>query len=254
MRATRNSRAPQTGAGLAHLLHLLLDRLAEPFQFDQQHGRGIHRVAGVGGLFHHAQHHAVEHLDRDRGDGAGGDLGHGAAGVLVRFVDGQSGLDHLGLAHQPDGDRGDQHHGAFGAGQQAGEIVARQVGLLAAGLDHGAVGQHQLQAEDVIGGDAVGQGVRAAGVFRDVAADGAGALAGGVGRVEIAAALHRQGDVQVDHAGLHHGALVFQIDFEDPVHAREGDHDAALAGDGAAGESGAGAAADERHVELAARV
>ena len=77
------------------------------------------------------------------------------------------------------------------AGEQAGEIVAGQIGLLAAGLDDGAIGQHQFEAEHVIGGDAVGQRVRAAGVFGDIAADGAGALAGGVGRVEVAAALAR---------------------------------------------------------------
>ena len=50
--------------------------------------------------------------------------------------------------------------------------------------------------------------------------------------------------------GLHHGALVFQIDFEDAVHAGEGDHEAALARDRAAGESGAGAASHEGHVEF----
>jgi hypothetical protein len=38
----------------------------------------------------------------------------------------------------------------------------------------------------VIGGHAVGQRVRTAGVLRHIAADGAGALAGGIGRVEIA--------------------------------------------------------------------
>ena len=103
----------------------------------------------------------------------------------------------------------------------------------------------------MVGGDAVGQGVGAAGIFRHVAADGAGALAGGVGGIKIAACLDRQGDVQVDHPGLHHGALVFQIDFEDPVHASESDEDSALERDGAAGESGSGAPADERHLELA---
>ena len=111
-------------------------------------------------------------------------------------------LDRFGLAHQAHGDRRDQRHGAFRAGQQAGEIVARQIGLLAAGLDDGAIGQHHFESQHVIGGDAVGQRVRAAGVFGDVAADGAGALAGGIGRVEVAVAFHRRGDIEIDHAGL----------------------------------------------------
>ena len=102
-----------------------------------------------------------------------------------RVVDGQDGLDHLRLAHQPHDDLGHQRHGAFRAGQQAGQIVAGQIGFLAAGGDDGAIRQHDFQAQHVIGGDAVGQRVRAAGVLRHVAADGAGALAGGIGRVEI---------------------------------------------------------------------
>ena len=159
-------------------------------------------------------------------------------------------LTDLRLAHQADDDLGDQHHGAFAAGEQAGEVVARQVGGFAAGLDHGAVGQHEFESQNVIGGDAVGQGVRSAGVFGDIAADGAGALAGGIGRVEIAAALHGERDIEIDHAGLHHDALVFQVQFQDAVHAGEGDHEAALAGNRAAGESGARAASDERHAEF----
>ena len=153
----------------------------------------------------------------------GGDLGDGAPGVFAGFVDRQHGLHHFRLAHQAHGDLGDQRHGAFRAGEQAGEIVARQVGCRAAGFDDAAVGQHHLQAQHVIGGDAVGQGVRAAGVFRDVAADGAGALAGRIGRVEVAVRFDGAGDIEIDHAGLHHRALVLQIDLQDPVHAREGD-------------------------------
>ena len=75
----------------------------------------------------------------------------------------------------------------------------------------------------MIGRDAIGQRVRTAGVFGNVAADSAGALAGGIGRVEVAEGLHRERDIQIDHAGLHHRALVLEIDFEDPVHAREAD-------------------------------
>ena len=170
--------------------------------------------------------------------------------VFAGFVDGEDGLDELGLAHEAHDHFGDQHHGAFAAGEQAGEIVARQVGRFAAGFDDGAIGEDHFQSQDVIGGDAVGQGVGSAGIFGDVAADGAGALAGGIGRIEIAAALDRQRDIEIDHAGLHYRALVFEIDFEDAVHAGEGDHEAAFARNRAAGESGAGAASHEGHVEF----
>ena len=183
-------------------------------------------------------------------DAARGDLGDGSAGVFVGIVDGQRGLHRLGLAHEADGDLGDQRHDAFRAGEEAGEVVARQVGLFAAGLDHRAVGQHQLQAEHVVGGDAIGQGMRSAGVFRHVAADSAGLLAGRIGGEEVAVPFHSHGDVEINHAGLHHGALVFQVDFENAVHPREGHQDAALARDGAPGEARAGPAAHERNPEF----
>ena len=77
-------------ADLANLLDLLLHHFAQAFELDQQHRGGVHGIAGVRGLFHHAQHHAIEHLDRDRRDGARGDLGDGVAGVFVRFVDRQN--------------------------------------------------------------------------------------------------------------------------------------------------------------------
>ena len=55
--------------------------------------------------------------------------------------------------------------------------------------DDAAVGQDDLDAEDVVDGDAVLERVRPAGVGGDVAADGAGALAGRVGGVVVAVRL-----------------------------------------------------------------
>ena len=235
---------------LAHLLHLLFHGFADAFEFDQEHRRRVHRVARMSGLFDHAQHDPVEHFHCNRRDGASGNLRHGAAGILAGFVDGEDGLDHFRLTHQADNHFGDQHHGALAAGEKAGEIVTRKIGPLAAGFHDASVGQHEFQAEHVIGGDAVGEGVRASCVFGDIAADGAGALAGGVGCKEVAAALDGERDIQIDDARLHHRALVFEVQFEDSIHAGEGDHETALARNGSSGESGAGAAADKRDAEF----
>ena len=65
----------------------------------------------------------------------------------------------------------------------------------------------------MIGGDAVGEGVRAAGVFGDVAADGAGFLAGGIGREVEAVVLDGAREVEIDDAGLDDGALIFDSRF-----------------------------------------
>ena len=144
----------------------------------------------MGGFFHHAQHHPIEHFHSHRRDGARGDFGHRASGVLVGFVYRQSGLDGFRLAHQARGYPRDQRHGALRPGQQARQIVSRQVELGAAGLHHRAIGQHHFEPQHVVGGDPVRQGVRSAGVFGDVAADGAGALAG---RVPVPAPRPRNG-------------------------------------------------------------
>jgi hypothetical protein len=53
--------------------------------------------------------------------------------------------------------------------------------LFAADADDFAIGEDEFESGDVIGGDAVGKGVRAAGVFSDIAADGAGLPTGRIG-------------------------------------------------------------------------
>src|SRR6516225_11682535 len=237
-------------AGLAELFGLFFDGFPQTLELNQQDGGGVAGIAGVRGLFNHAEHHAIEHLDGDRSDGAGGDLGDGAAGVGTRFENRQHGLDALGPVREANRDFRDQHHRAFRPGEEAGEVVAGQIELSAAGFHHRTVGEDQFEAKHMIGGDAVGQRVRAAGVLGHVASDGAGALAGRIGRIEIAGVLNGQGQVQVDHTRLDHGSLIAEIDLEDAVHARERHGDAAFSWDGTAGKPGAGAAAYQRHFEL----
>ena len=66
-----------------------------------------------------------------------------------------------------------------------------------------------------------------------------------IGRVEIAVRGDALRDVRIDDAGLDHDALVGNVDVEDAVHAGEADDDAALGGERASAEAGAGATADE---------
>ena len=114
--------------------------------------------------------------------------------------------------------------------------------MLAADLDHRAVDQHHRDAEEVVGGDAVFQAMRAAGVHGDVAGDGAGELARRIGRVEEARMRDRLGDGEVGDAGLHARGAVVEIDVEDAVHLGDAEDDGVLLREGAAGERGAGAA------------
>src|SRR5579875_298849 len=137
------------------------------------------------------------------------------------------------------------------ASEEAYEIVAGVVWLLAADLDDCAIGQHGFESEYVVGGDAVGQCVRAAGIFRNITADGASALARGIGSVEVAERLHGQRDIQINDAWLDDRSLVLDIDFENLIHARKGDEKASGAGDRAAAEAGACATADDGKIVIA---
>jgi hypothetical protein len=100
----------------------------------------------------------------------------------------------------------------------------------------------------VICGDAVSESVRAASVFRYVSADGAGALAGGIGREVESGVGDGGGQIRIDDAGLDNGPLIFDVEFEDAIHARERNDDAAVSGERAAGEAGAGTASDDGNV------
>ena len=91
--------------------------------------------------------------------------------------------------------------------------------------------------------------MRPAGIFRDVAADGAGFLAGGIRRKIKSGVLYGARDIQIDHAGLDDGAAILQVQFQDAVHTRKDDHHAASASQRAAGESRARASANDRNLK-----
>src|SRR5439155_25568788 len=93
--------------------------------------------------------------------------------------------------------------------------------------------------------------IRTPSVYGDFATDGAGALTQGIRRLEVTLRLDGQRDVEVDYAGLHHGALIREVDLQNPVHAREADGDAAGSGNSATAQAGAGAAAHDRDFVLA---
>ena len=111
-----------------------------------------------------------------------------------------------------------------------------------------AVGQHGLDAEHVVHGEAVLEAVRAAGVLGDVAADRADLLARRIGRVVVAEGRDLTRDLEVGHAGFHRDALVGDVDLEDAIEARQRDDDAARDRQRAARQARPVAARNERHL------
>ena len=120
--------------------------------------------------------------------------------------------------------------------------------MIAANANDFAVGQDEFERGDVIGGDAVGERVRAAGIFSDVAADGAGFLAGGIGSEVQAGMFDGASEIEIDDAWLHDRALIFDVESRMRFMRVKAMHEPAAARERAAGESGSCAAADDGHV------
>src|SRR5215212_7828905 len=93
----------------------------------------------------------------------------------------------------------------------------------------------------------------AAGIFGDVAADGASFLAGWIRREKEPMAERFLGELEIDHARFNQRGAVFAVDFEDAVHPRQADDDPALLRHRATGETGPGAARDDRQTSLASQ-
>ena len=101
----------------------------------------------------------------------------------------------------------------------------------------------------MIGGDAILETVRPAGVLGHVAADGARRLAGRIGHVLQSERRGGLGEARIDHARLQDGAAPHRVQLEDAIQAGQGDQHRVAAGDRATGEAGAGAPRHERDAE-----
>jgi hypothetical protein len=226
------------------------DGFSKAFDFNEENGGAIHGKSCVDIVFDGAQRPAVEHFARGGSDGASGDVDYSVGGIVDGFENGEKRFHRFGLARKFYGDFGDQGERAFRADEKAGEIIAVRVAVFAADANDFAAGKDELKLGDVIGGDAVGEGVRAAGVFGDVAADGAGFPTGRIGGEIKTVRFGGAGEFVIDDAGLDDGALVFDVEFENAIHARKDEHHAAGAGERAAGKPRAGAAPDHGDVVL----
>ncbi len=186
--------------------------------------------SGFGGLDGERVHHFDGGGEHARGD----DAADGGAGFIGIRKGGEESLHALGAFDDAENHFCGDAERAFGADEDAEEVIASSVESFSAEVDEGAIGEDDIETEDVRGGEAVFEAVGAAGVFGNVAADAADGLRGGIGRVEIALREDARGDVEIDHAGLDDDAGIGEIDFEDAVHAGETDDDAVFYGERAA--------------------
>ena len=210
-------------------------------------------VVAVHGRLGRLDRERVHHLDRRRHDAGGDDRRHRVPGVVG------GGSKPASSVRTSSGLRTSRTVTAVTMPSVPSEpttapeqVVAGAVRAPPPEVDDVAVRRDQLGAEHVVGGEAVLQAVRAAGVLRDVAADRADLLARRVGRVVVAVRRRRPGHVEVDHARLDDGPLVVAAYLQDRPHPG-GDHEHPVGvGQRAAGQAGARAAGHERQSLLGA--
>ena len=124
--------------------------------------------------------------------------------------------------------------------------------MLAAKADHLAIDSHQLEAENVVGGQPVFEAVHPAGILGDIAADRARDLTRRIRRIIKPGMLDRLGQSQVGHAGLSHDAAIVVIDFENAVELGHAEQYPIGQWQGAPGQRGAGAARHDLDTHFAA--
>ncbi len=211
------------------------------------------RIAGVDEVLGRLDGEPVHHLQAGGDHARGDDRPHRIPRLAHVVEGGQQGLGLLGQGEQAQGGLDDHPQHALGAGHQGEQIVARGIqGLAAQGEALAGDGDH-LELEDVVHRQAVLEAVHAAGVFRHVAADGAGDLGGGVRGIVQPVGGRRLGHGQVAHAGLDPGRAVARVDVEDRLELGQAQHHRIVPGQGAAGQARAGAPGDHRHLARVAQ-
>ena len=215
--AKRTSRAPLVAADFGDAVALGVEADFEAVDFDDQHRLGVEREAEVKRRFDGDDDALVHHFERGRDDAGADDAADRLRGVVDRVEHGEHRAVALRIAGEPDPDFGDDGERALAADDRADQVEAGRIFGRAAEADDLALGRDDFEAEDVVDGDAVFERVRPAGVGADVAADRAGALAGGVGGVVVAGAGEVAIERGVDDAGLDDRVAVAEIDFEDSL-------------------------------------
>ena len=190
--------------------------------------RRSERIAAAGAVLENELDAAPGH-DLERGDAARGAL-RGDAEQLQRrfrrFDAGKRGLDRARPRHQAQHRRGDDAERAFGADEKVFQVVAGVVLFQLVEIVHyPAVGQHHLDAEHVRARDAVRNRRRAAGIGREIAADGAGAFGWQELRIEPVDCGRGLARALQSDAGLAGDGVRGRIDLADAIHAVEREHD-----------------------------
>ena len=127
----------------------------------------------------------VHDLHRRRQHPGGDDVADGLPRGLDRIECGQQGLHHFRPLDDAQRDFRGHAQRPFRPDEYPRQVVAGCVQRGGAQLHQFARGQHHIECQNVGGREAVFQAMRAAGILRHVAADGAHRLRRRIGRIEV---------------------------------------------------------------------
>ncbi len=216
---------PRTARGpLAILVHVGFHAI----QFAEQDRRRVDRIAGMDEVLGGADRQVVHHFQPGRDDAGTDQVGHRPPGAFHIVEAGQQDLRHRRARQQPDGDL---HHHAeqpFGAGEQRQQVEAGAVQGAGPQAQALAFQGHDVHLQQVVHGQAVLQAMHAAGVLRDIAADGAGDLRGRVRCVVQTMRGQRPGRSPGCARQAGPGRNDQRIDLEDPPETRHHQQHAVL--------------------------
>ena len=223
-----------------------LDRGA--VELDNQKRLSLARIAGMDKILRRLDRGVVHHFHAARNNAGRDNAGDAGRRRLAGVKCYQQRAGRFRCPKYPHGDLGHDAKHSLRADDKSEEIVARLVEMAPAEPDDLAGHQHHLAAQDIVGGKAVFETMHAAGIFRDVAADRAGDLRGGIRRVIESAMLDRAGDGKIGDAGLDDREPVVEIYLFDFVEFHHGKENAVRERKGAAGKRGPGAARHHLHI------
>ena len=247
--AHRDGRGARAAQHFAHVGDLFLDFLGRAVALAQQDGLGREVVAGLDEVLDGGRHGLIHHLQPGRDDAGRDHGGHGVAGLAHVVEAGHDAARQLRLGDQAHGDFGGHGQHALAADQDGQQVEARRVQRRGAELHRLALHGEATHLEHVVHRQPVLEAVHAARVLGHVAADGAGDLAAGIGRVVQAEGRGGLADGQVAHAALHHGRAAGRIDLQDLVELGQRQRHAHGMGQGTARQPGARAARDHGHLD-----
>ena len=197
------------------------------FEFDHQQSAGVVRDARIGIVLHHLQGLAIHEFQRGRGDGLGHDGGYCSGCCSDVRIDRLQRASGFGQGGKLEGGFGNDRQCAFRANEQSCQVIAHHaLGGAYPRVDKFAPACDGGQSQSILAAGAVLDRPGTSRIAGEVAAHGTYGGAGGIRRPEKSPLGSGLLQLLIGHPRLHPCQAIVGVDFQDAVHALEGQGDA----------------------------